>query len=61
MNEARLNKSIYLQNGIRDMAANIVEIMVNAVRGKGGYSGFHVICFVVDGQVEAALNCSETK
>ena len=47
--------SINLQNGVRDVASDIVEVVLNSFGSKGSDGSFHVVCFVVDGEVEATL------
>jgi hypothetical protein len=53
--------SIHLQNRVRDVASDIVKVVLNAFGGEGSDRSFHVVCFVVDGEVEAALPMGGTE
>ena len=53
--------SINLQNGVRDVATNVVEVVMNSFGSKGSDGSFHVVCFVVDGEVEATLQVGGAK
>ena len=46
---------IDLQNRVRNVASDIVEVVMNSFGSEGGNGSFHVVRFVVDGEVEAAL------
>ena len=46
---------INLQNRVRNVASDIVEVVMNSFGSEGGNGSFHVVRFVVDGEVEAAL------
>ena len=52
---------INLQNTVRDVASDIVEVVLNAFGSEGSNCSFHVVCFVVDGEVEAALPVGKTE
>jgi hypothetical protein len=46
---------INLQNRVRDVASDIVKVVMNSFGSEGGDGSFHVVRFVVDDEVEAAL------
>ncbi len=45
----------HLQNSIGHRPSDVVEVVLYSIGRESGNSDFHVIGFVVDGQVEAAL------
>lgn len=47
--------NINLQNRVCNVASDIVEVVMNSFGSEGGNGSLHVVRFVIDGEVEAAL------
>lgn len=50
------HKGVNLQNGVGHGPPDVVKIMLNSFRGEAGHRLLHIVGFVVDGHIEAALH-----